>query len=583
MRVIFPFVIMLFLLGGSSLKAEDTVPKSSLTPLIQLLENDEHRKKLIEKLKHEVEEEEPSEVSPVVQPVVEYVIDKIKETFQRFKNDSKITLMTLSDPHRLEKGWDLFLIYGGVLGLGFAFTFLMHFLKRFRTFFVNDHTLTKTKAILVSLAFEGVTLLGFTIVTFTSLHWLSPSEKISASLSYLLVTIINFRIIQALLSTALYPHSRSFRLLPLKDGPAHLLERYGRHFFNLQILSYILGSYLLNVGRLDTLVLFSARLFWLIIGYLTLALIKSLKNSITAALRLTLKYSKKRNVFEVMSQSLIRYWYPLSLAYVMFFVFLFTVVEESRFKFLLSLFLKLTVLGIGTYLLFLRIPSIMQMIVRSLGQTFNIPYSRQRFYEIILSVLFYTILVFTFLYLLCKSLQIPLTALFSFLETEQILPKVISVVITALIGLVVLESLEFIINKVFRQLGKSSNQKNLPSLLTLIQHIIRVVIFILTLLMVFSELGFNITPLLASAGVFGLAVSLGSQTLFNDVIKGFFILTEDTINIGDRVTINLDHNKHSGVVEDLTLRNVKLRDTQGFLHTIPFSTIGAIVNESRHP
>ncbi len=115
----------------------------------------------------------------------------------------------------------------------------------------------------------------------------------------------------------------------------------------------------------------------------------------------------------------------------------------------------------------------------------------------------------------------------------------------------------------------------------LILNIMRSLVFALTLLMILSELGFNITPLLASAGVLGLAISLGSQTLFNDLIKGFFILTEDTLTIGDTVSFYISSAEYRGVVENITLRNVQLRDEKDQVHTIPFSTIGPIINESR--
>jgi small conductance mechanosensitive channel len=93
-------------------------------------------------------------------------------------------------------------------------------------------------------------------------------------------------------------------------------------------------------------------------------------------------------------------------------------------------------------------------------------------------------------------------------------------------------------------------------------------------LIVLSELGINIAPLLAGAGVVGLAVGFGAQTLVKDVITGIFILAEDTMAVGDVVDID----SRSGVVEAMTIRSIRLRDGAGALHTIPFSAVTTVKN-----
>lgn len=92
-----------------------------------------------------------------------------------------------------------------------------------------------------------------------------------------------------------------------------------------------------------------------------------------------------------------------------------------------------------------------------------------------------------------------------------------------------------------------------------------------------SELGVNIAPLLAGAGVLGVAIGFGSQTLMKDFLTGLFIVLEDTIAVGDIVIIG----DHSGVVEEITIRTVRLRDLHGNLHVLPFSEITKLVNQSK--
>jgi moderate conductance mechanosensitive channel len=115
------------------------------------------------------------------------------------------------------------------------------------------------------------------------------------------------------------------------------------------------------------------------------------------------------------------------------------------------------------------------------------------------------------------------------------------------------------------------------TLLPLLRNIAFVALSILTVIAVLSNLGINVAPLIAGAGVVGLAVGFGSQQLVQDVITGLFILLEDTLAIGDVI----DTGDRSGTVEALTIRTVKIRDGDGALHSIPFSMIKALKNSSR--
>jgi len=102
-------------------------------------------------------------------------------------------------------------------------------------------------------------------------------------------------------------------------------------------------------------------------------------------------------------------------------------------------------------------------------------------------------------------------------------------------------------------------------------------IFFVASLEILSQLGFNLGPLLASAGIVGLAIGFGAQTLVKDVINGFFILLENQYDIGDSV-------RAAGVkgnVEDMSLRRTVLRDDDGTVHTIPNSEIKLVSNMTR--
>lgn len=115
------------------------------------------------------------------------------------------------------------------------------------------------------------------------------------------------------------------------------------------------------------------------------------------------------------------------------------------------------------------------------------------------------------------------------------------------------------------------------TLLPLLRNAVMVFMLVMVTLIVLSELGVNIGPLLAGAGVIGLAVGFGSQKLVQDVINGVFILFEDSIAVGDVVTAA----GISGVVERLSIRSLRLRDLTGNVHTIPFSTVETVTNMTK--
>jgi small conductance mechanosensitive channel len=115
------------------------------------------------------------------------------------------------------------------------------------------------------------------------------------------------------------------------------------------------------------------------------------------------------------------------------------------------------------------------------------------------------------------------------------------------------------------------------TLLPLLRNALFVVLVVMVALVVLAEMGVNIAPLMAGAGVVGVAIGFGSQTLVKDVITGAFILFEDTVAVGD--VIKLDG--HSGVVEAMSIRAIRLRDGSGNLHTIPFSSVNTVINMSK--
>jgi len=117
----------------------------------------------------------------------------------------------------------------------------------------------------------------------------------------------------------------------------------------------------------------------------------------------------------------------------------------------------------------------------------------------------------------------------------------------------------------------------LRTLLPLLRTMLLIVIIVVAVLMILSELGVNIAPLLAGAGILGVAIGFGSQKLVQDLITGIFLLLENALQVGDQVNVA----GLSGKVEGLSVRTIRLRALDGAVHIIPFSSVNSVTNHTR--
>jgi len=122
-----------------------------------------------------------------------------------------------------------------------------------------------------------------------------------------------------------------------------------------------------------------------------------------------------------------------------------------------------------------------------------------------------------------------------------------------------------------------ASRRRLQTLSTTFRGIAQTIILFIGLMTFLGQLGINITPILASAGVLGIAIGLGAQSLIKDFFAGFLILLEDQFSVGDTVKIG----ETTGTVEQLTLRATRVRALDGSLAAIPNGSIGALVNYSK--
>lgn len=119
--------------------------------------------------------------------------------------------------------------------------------------------------------------------------------------------------------------------------------------------------------------------------------------------------------------------------------------------------------------------------------------------------------------------------------------------------------------------------KRAYTLTHIVRDVARIVIFFAGVMMILSEIGIDLGPLLAAAGLGGLAIGFGAQSLVKDLISGFFILLENSVRVGDVVEVA----GVSGLVEEIELRTIRLRDLSGNVHVVPNGVIDKVKNMTK--
>lgn len=142
------------------------------------------------------------------------------------------------------------------------------------------------------------------------------------------------------------------------------------------------------------------------------------------------------------------------------------------------------------------------------------------------------------------------------------------------------ELIGLLVQRSFERMGRRTIDARHIAQLKTIAPIVRTVgqtaIAVIGIMVALSELGVQVGPLLAGAGIVGIAVGFGAQTLVKDFITGVFLIMEDILSVGDVVQIG----GFAGVVEDMTFRTVRLRDFDGTLHVFPYSEAQVIHNKT---
>ncbi|MFT8717986.1 mechanosensitive ion channel family protein [Acetobacter sp.] len=163
---------------------------------------------------------------------------------------------------------------------------------------------------------------------------------------------------------------------------------------------------------------------------------------------------------------------------------------------------------------------------------------------------------------------------------SRLLGAAVTLIVAVAFAAAIWEFVNVLLNRQLEQFdksGQSTRATRLKTVLPIIRTVLLFIIIIIVLVTSLSQLGINVAPLLTGAGIMGAAIAFGSQSLVKDFITGFFMLVEDAIQVGDWVTAG----GVAGIVENISIRTVRVRAFDGDLHIIPFSSVSSIANTAR--
>ena len=156
--------------------------------------------------------------------------------------------------------------------------------------------------------------------------------------------------------------------------------------------------------------------------------------------------------------------------------------------------------------------------------------------------------------------------------------RVVLIIVLAWVAIAVMQrTIRALRTRIAGQMGDREAVKRAETLGRVFRYIVAVVVSLVAGMLILSEFGISLAPILGAAGVVGVAVGFGAQSLVKDYVNGFFLLLENQIRQGDVVNVA----DRGGLVEEVTLRHVRLRDYDGNVHFVPNGLISTVKNMSR--
>lgn len=421
-----------------------------------------------------------------------------------------------------------------------------------------------------------IPIAGFLAASYVALTLAEPGE-VTRLVAYALINAnVLVRIVLAIARLVLAPAAPKLRMLKLRDVDANYLFIWVRRLADVAIYGYfiIVAIGLLGLSGDGTDILF--KLLGLIGTLMLVVFALQNRKSVADWLR---GPDQPNVVLKSLRARIADIWHVAVILYVIVMYGVWALAVEDGFTFVLrATALSIVILVVATFLtkalqrLCRRVFALRDEIKRRYP---GLEARANRYIPIVeksISIVIGAITLFAVL----EAWGIDSSAWLATPLGQRIASSAVTIAFMLVVTIVVLEVSSALIERYLSRDGAAVSSRA-RTLLPLLRTTLLVVLVTLFLLVTLSELGLNIAPLLAGAGVIGLAIGFGAQTLMKDIITGMFILVEDQLAVGDVVKVG----SHAGVVETMTLRTIRLRDLAGTVHVVPFSEVTTLENMTK--
>jgi small conductance mechanosensitive channel len=583
----------------------DTI--SDLEILLKTLENPQEREKLTRQLRALIERErlEPT-AKPAEEPAPEgktlfEVYQRLVRGFEKailgasanlkdLPNQVRLAREKLQEKENLLKLWDLVwkLVVVFVVALGLSLL-----VRRYSQRAGQRVTLPKDSGqvwrFVVAFVRSILSLLApgvFVLAVFLALPFLNPDPLGAAVILTVVWAYFLQRVAMALVRMFLSPEEPSVRFLPVMDETALYWNIWSRRIFGFAIYGYCAVQIIQTLGASTGLVETLSGLYGLCLAVLSIVLIlqqrKELRSRIKARPESEERLWKAARVGRAVLSA---YWHVIVIAYILGAYCLWVLDYPDA----LGLMVRASFYTVALVALCLIARHFIGIL---LGKVFRIPERiTTRFAGLERRVNRYVQATHRFIYGLLYIVSALLIFdawginLFGFLFSDFgtfIILRAFGIAVTVAVAFIVLEagnfSADVLLHPRRTQDGPSLEPPaRLKTLVPLAQTTLKVATIAIAVLIVMGQIGINITPVLAGAGILGLAVGFGAQSLVKDIISGLFIILEDSMSVGDVVILK----GTGGLVEKINLRTIRVRDLSGNVHVFPHSNVDMITNMTK--
>jgi small-conductance mechanosensitive channel len=484
----------------------------------------------------------------------------------------------------LEIGEDLAISLGAGLLVAYVINLGVKAGRKRLAMRAGDRLFRRIRFATVRLVLELLPIIAFGVVALVVASWASPIAQARLAL----LAIINATLISmagAVIARFLFsPFEPGLRFLPLGDATAVYLYIWTRRLIVVGVWGYVLLQTAVLLGLPPAGYIVAAKILGFILAALLVVLVLQNREHVAHWIHGRPVEGGRRIVPGAVRSRLAEVWHIAVIVYLVGIYLVWAFNIAGGFFYLLRASI-ITALVIGAVAAGERwLPRLFNRFAGA-DEALTARYpvvaaGANRYIPIFRRVVVYAVRIAAVLVVLA-AWRVDVVG-FLFGETGRtLLGRATDIVIVLLLSLAAWEILGGIVYAKLNQRDESGyrmlRSARARTLLPLIRNILLIVISTMATLVILSEIGVDIAPLLAGAGVVGLAVGFGAQSLVKDVITGAFFLFEDTVSIGDVISVD----GKGGLVEGMTIRSMRLRDYNGDLHTINFGSVGTITNMTR--